>query len=74
MEVSFQQKYRKYYIYRNEQSYYILCVNKFKDYCRILEIDRTCIDLKCKVLPEKSDFKRGLRMVGKLLAESKFDL
>jgi hypothetical protein len=44
-------------------------VNKQKDYCRILELDRTSTDLKCKLLPDKRDLKRGLRMVGKLLAE-----
>lgn len=51
--------------------YLLLCVNRYKDYCRILEIDRTSADLHCKQLPEKLDFKKGLKAIGRLLAESK---
>lgn len=73
MEISFQQKYQKFYVYSNLQNFYILCVNRFKDQCRILQIDRTVSDLKCQVLPfpEKLDLKKGLSQIGRHLDESK---
>lgn len=45
-------------------------MNRNKDYCRILELDRTSIELKTKLLPEKWDFKRALKTLGKMLALS----
>jgi len=43
MEVVYAEKYRQFYIYRDALRYYIYCVNKDQDYCRILEIDRTTV-------------------------------
>ena len=39
-KIKFEQKFRKFFVYRNEKKYVILCCNKKKENSRILLINR----------------------------------
>jgi hypothetical protein len=48
-KVSFQQKFRQFFVYRNERKYVILCCNKKKENSRIMVISRESKDLDVKL-------------------------
>lgn len=62
-------RFSKYYIYRNEQRYYILCIERTKTKCKVIELDRCSLTLEITSLPEEFSLEEGLRKIAQALAE-----
>ena len=69
-EVKLRQKFRKFYIYRNEINYYIVCSNKAKDQSKIIIISRLNAQLDITIPTTNYTLVDAFKFIAKALQSS----
>jgi hypothetical protein len=72
LELKLKQKFNKFYIYRNEITYFIICCNRNKQMVKIMTISRQTPALDITVLQGFYSLVEALRLVAKSLGSNPF--